>query len=207
MGGGQLPKDVLCIEQSLGKLPEPMKRPPFVVLIGLPGTGKSYFCRRLTKGVDLAILESDALRKVLFKVPSHTSEENSRLFEACYCLIEELLNNGIPVALDSTNLEEHYRERLYAIADRTKAKLVLVRVEASPEVVRDRLMKRAVAVDREDSSDADWIIYQRMRGAVDKVGRNHFVVDTSRDISPVIERIVRKINGKTTKSKVVACFL
>ena len=181
--------------ESLGQLPEPMVRPAFIVVSGLPGTGKSYFCHRLAERIPLVILESDAMRKVLFPFPDYSAAENARLFQAIHRLIEHLLKKGIPVVLDATNLSERNRERLYNIADRLNARLVLVRVEAPAEVVRERLRDRAEGpASEEDHSEADWAVFQKMKSSVQKISRNHFAVDTSRDITPVLNKIVREVN-------------
>ena len=194
MSDTSLTEDVQKLEASLGQLPEPVVRPAFIILIGLPGTGKSYFCRRLAERVPLAVLASDVLRKVLFTSPTYCQSENFALFRATYKLIEVLLSRGISTILDATNLEEVHRERLYRTSERTDARLILVSIEAPPEVVYDRLSNRAKEVGRVDCSEADWQVYQRMRQKVDKIRRNYFVVDTSRDIMPVIGKIERELN-------------
>lgn len=186
--------DVGLLKEALPPLPEPVANPALIVVSGLPGTGKSHFCRRLAERLDLVILESDSLRRRLFHVPSHAREESARLFHACHALVEELLRRGMSVALDATNLEEHNRERLYHIADQAGARLVIVRMEAPPEVVRQRLDRRSQRQDRQDQSDADWGVYARMKPTVEKIGRNHFAVDSSRDIDPVVDKIVRLVN-------------
>jgi predicted kinase len=109
-------------------------------------------------------------------------------------LIEELLEKGIPLILDSTNLIERHRERLYHIAESEGARLILVRVEAPPELVRQRLKDRLLSLDPDEKSEADWSVYRRMSAASQRIRRNHFAVDTSRDITPVIDKIVREVN-------------
>ncbi|MBE9502521.1 MAG: AAA family ATPase, partial [Chloroflexi bacterium] len=104
------------------------------------------------------------------------------------------LKRGIPLIFDATNLIERHREHLYHIADRIGAKLIIVRVEAPPEVVRQRLEDRNSGSNSLNQSDADWRVYQKMRSSVQKIRRNHFAVDTSRDITPVIDKIVRQAN-------------
>jgi len=186
-------RDVEVLQAALPPLPEPLARPVLVVVVGLPGTGKSHFSRRLAERFPMAVLETDALRKALFGSPTYSAEESARLFRAVHALIESLLRRGIPVLLDATNLVEANREHLYHIADKTGARLILVRVEAPPEVVRERLARRQQDTHREDHSDAGWEVYQRMRQAVDPIRRQHYVVDTTRDIRPVLDRIVRDI--------------
>ena len=136
----QLVDDVQRLTESLGQLPEPVVKPAFIVVSGLPGTGKSYFCSRLAERLPFVILESDALRKVLFSPPSYSPKESQYLFQAVHLLIERLLKKGISLILDATNLSERHREYLYNIADRLGVELILVRVEAPPEVVRARMI-------------------------------------------------------------------
>ena len=177
--------------ESLGQLPEPVVKPTFVVVSGLPGTGKSYFCGKLAERLPFIILESDALRKVLFSPPSYSVEESAWLFQVIHRLIERLLEKGIPLILDATNLSEEHREYLYSIADHRGVKLVLVRVEAPPQVVYERLKRRMEG--SESKSDADWAVYQRMKPLVDKIYRKHYAVDTSRDITPSLDKIVKEV--------------
>ena len=194
MEDAQLVSDVQLLTESLGQLPEPVVKPAFIAVSGLPGTGKSYFCSKLTERLPFVILESDALRKVLFPSPSYSSPESSHLFQAIHLLIKRLLEKGIPLILDATNLSERYRERLYSIADRLGVKLVLVRVEAPPQVVRERLRARLEGMNPENKSDADWAVYQKMKTSVERIGRNHYAVDTSRDITPVLDKVVRAVS-------------
>ena len=186
----QLTSDVERLTRSLGQLPEPMAEPSFIAVSGLPGTGKSYFCSKLAEKLPFVILESDALRRSIFPRPSYSQPEGSRLFRAIHVLIERLLKKGIPIILDATNLAERYREHLYSIAERLNVRLILVRVEAPPEVVHERLKNRPG--DPRTKSDADWEVYQKMKRSAQRIQRNHYVVDTSQDITPVVAKIVRE---------------
>ncbi len=188
-----LTEDMEKLRRSLGSLPQPQVEPPLVIVSGLPGTGKSFFCRKLAERYPFLILASDTLRKVLFPSPGYNEDENRRLFPACHTLVEELLRKGIPIVFDATNLLERHREYLYRAADKTGAKLILIRVEAPPEVVRQRLLAREKGIALQDDSEAGWDVYRRMKPRTEKISRNHFVVDTSRDIGAAIDKIVRAV--------------
>ena len=191
----QLGQDTNKLGQSLlPVLPEAMINPAFVIVSGLPGTGKSFFCRRLAERTSFCILESDVVRKALFPFPCYSAEESAHLFSICHNFIEELLHEGIPLIFDATNLSERNRERLYRISDKTGAKLILVCVEAPAEVVYQRMKARKSGMDPDNRSDADYEVYRQMQPTVDRIQRNHLVVDTSRDIMPVIDKIMRMIN-------------
>ena len=78
--------------------------PVLVVVSGLPGTGKSHFSSRLVEQVPLLVLESANLRQVLFPELTYSTVESARLFEACHQLMANLLEEGVPILLDATNL-------------------------------------------------------------------------------------------------------
>jgi predicted kinase len=185
--------DARRLREALPELPEPVAKPFLVVLSGLPGTGKSYVSRKLAERLPCVIVCSDTMRKSLFPSPVYDATENQRLFAAMHVLIEELLGKNVAILLDATNLVERHRERLYCIINRLRLKLIILRVEAPPELVRERLQARMAVNTPEDSSDADFNVYLRMKTRKQEIRRQHFVVDTSRDIAPVIEKIVREL--------------
>ena len=186
-----LAADVEWLAESLGQLPEVGARAVLIIISGLPGAGKSYFSSKLAERLAAVILESDTLRKVLFSPPTYSLVESQRLFQAVHHLIERLLKKGITTILDATNLLERHRQSLYDIADRLGVGLVLVYVEAPPEVIRQRLEDRRQ--NTKSKSDADWTVYQQMKLSVEKIQRKHYVVDTSRDITPILDRVVEEV--------------
>lgn len=189
----QVITDAQRLADSFTDLPEAEAQPTIIVVSGLPGTGKSYFCRRLAERLPFLILESDALRKQLFPMPTYSAEESAGLFCAIYQLIEDLLKKGIPLILDATNLEERHRDRIYNIAERTNARMILISVKAPSQLVQKRLKKRLASKRVDDNSDADWSVYQKMKPKEQKIYRKHFSVDTSRDITPIIDKVVREV--------------
>lgn len=187
-------KDARILRESIEKIPEPQINPAFIVVSGLPGTGKSFFCRKLVERSQFCVIESDVLRKTLFTEPDYRKEESTRLFLACHRLIESMLENGVPVIFDATNLSEHYREQLYRIAEKTGAKLILISIEAPAGLVYQRLQEREKGMDPGNKSDADWKVYNKMKLEMDKIKRNHYVVDTSQDIEPILIKVLKAIN-------------
>src|SRR5574341_2088568 len=117
-GKSRLDRDVRIIEAALAGLPPPQNHPALVLLSGLPASGKSHVAREIRRRYPIAHLESDALRKALFHRPVYTQQESTRLFSAIHELVARLVETGIPVLLDATNLKEAHREPLYRIAER-----------------------------------------------------------------------------------------
>ena len=183
-------RDADRFEASLGGLPKPVRRPALVILIGLPGSGKSHFARRLAKRYPAAVLDSDALRGALYESPQHTDQENARLFPAIQVLTRRLLERSVPVLLDATNLKEANRKPLYRLAKEAGARLVIVRLRAPFAVMRARLAERDAARDPLDRSTAGLRVLERMRRDYQRPRRPYFVVDTSKDSRQVLDKIV-----------------
>jgi predicted kinase len=189
--GSSLARDIERILRRVWPLPAVRRRPALVVLVGLPGTGKSRFAEALRRRSGAVVLESDDLRKRLVGEPTYSAEESRRLFDTIHGAIDRLLEAGAAVVLDATNLAEGEREPLYAIAERRGARLVLARLVAPGSVVRERLAGRPK--DADTRSDADMEVYRRMRFREQEIRRPHYVVDTSRDVEPLLAKIAREI--------------
>ncbi len=190
-----LQEDVSRLESSLTDLPPRQTGPALILVSGLPGSGKSYFSRELTKRYPMAHLNSDVLRRVLFPHPTHGAAESARLFAALHALAERLLSRGVAVVLDATNLKAAHRHPLYDIAERAGAALVVVHTEAPPEVARHRLESRARGQDVEDASEATVPVYDRMRREAEPIERPHIRVDTSKDLEPALQEVLRSLES------------
>ena len=94
--------------------------------------------------------------------------------------------------MDATNLSERHHEYLYRTAERLDVKLILERVETLPELVRGRLERWLE--NSESRPDADWAVYQRMKSTAEKIQRKHYAVDTSRDITAVLDKIAKEVS-------------
>lgn len=189
--------DVDRLLGSLGPPPDPQERPTLLVVSGLPGSGKSYFCRKLTELLPVVVLETDALRRVLFERPAHDGAENARLFRAVHRVLKRLLIEKRCVALDATNLIRRNRTRLYRIAEDQGAALVVVRMVAPEALTKQRLRQRIAnrqsQLDDGDRSDAGIEVYDRMRRTEQVITREHVVVDSSTDITPALADIVVRL--------------
>jgi adenylylsulfate kinase len=82
--------------------------PAFAVWItGLPASGKSTIARALvrelrSRGVDVAVLESDALRQVLTPRATYTEEERETFYRSMAHIGSLLVSHGVPVIFDAT---------------------------------------------------------------------------------------------------------
>ncbi len=114
--------------------------PAFAVwLTGLPGSGKSTITRALTRelstrGIDVAVLESDVLRQVLTPRATYSEEERDTFYRATAHIGALLVNHGVPVIFDATGNRRAYRAHARNAIDR----FVEVHVECPLDVCMAR---------------------------------------------------------------------
>ena len=171
------------------QLPAP-KPPVLVIMVGPPGTGKSHLARLLAERVPIRIVETDEIRRRIAPQPTYSREESGRVYRLAHREIARLLRVGENVVFDATNLYERGRRTLYRIAERTGARLLIVRTVAPDQVVKERLSRRKLGVEPMDRSEAGWEVYCRMKAEYEEIKMPHLVVDTSQDLEPAMDRIV-----------------
>jgi adenylylsulfate kinase len=98
--------------------------PAFAVWItGLPASGKSTITHALagelaSRGVDVAVLESDALRQVLTPHATYSEEERETFYRSLTYIGSLLVGHGVPVIFDATANRRAYRAAARAVIER-----------------------------------------------------------------------------------------
>jgi adenylylsulfate kinase len=87
-----------------------------VWVTGLPASGKSTLARQLkdqlaNMGLDVAVLESDELRKILTLNPSYDEQERDLFYSQMVYIGHLLVSHGVPVIFDATANRRAYRDR------------------------------------------------------------------------------------------------
>jgi adenylylsulfate kinase len=92
-------------------------KPTFAIWItGLPASGKSTIAAALVKhlrnlNMDVTILESDAMRKILSANPQYDDQERDYFYASLAFIGRVLTEHGISVIFDATANRRSYRDR------------------------------------------------------------------------------------------------
>jgi predicted kinase len=155
-----------------------------LMMVGLPGTGKSSVVNALQTMMPFVVITTDQIRASIRQSPVYTAAEMMLVYEVCYGLIERRLQGGQRVVFDGSNLLAARREYLQNLARRCGSPVAICYVQASQAVIQQRLRSRAKRGHNQlDKSDADWAVYKWMVEAQEPLVEDHLIVDTT-DTSP-----------------------
>jgi len=147
-------------------------RPKLVVMIGLPGVGKTYVALRLAERIDAFHLLSDSIRKQLLGIPVgqrrfegygkgiYKGNIGKKTYDEMMRRARVLLSAGHSVIMDATFLHEESRERARRVAAKSGAPVLFVFADCPERVVRSRLRRRSTEYT---FSDANLDVYLSMK--------------------------------------------
>lgn len=168
------------IDDYLPSAPYVREGGSLLMMVGLPGTGKSSVVEKLQKRVSCVVVSTDNIRLLMRNKPTYTAAEMMLVYEVCYSIIEARLKQGQRVVFDASNYLSARREYLKKVAQRAGAPVAVCYVQAGQDVIRERLQQRNSGNRREtDLSDADWSVYKWMVEAQEPVVGEHLIIDTS----------------------------
>lgn len=133
--------------------------PMIVMVMGLPGSGKTYFARHLSERLGAPYLGSDQTRNEMNAMGKYSMQDKRKVYEEMLARVEQHLASGDPVILDATFYKDDLRLPFEILARSKGIPLVKMWVEAPVEVIKERVSSK-----REDS-DADFSVYQKLAAA------------------------------------------
>ena len=182
------------LRDEIGVPAAPAGRAMLVMLMGLPGVGKSHCGRLLAQRLGAAHVATDHLRSRLFIAASYADEENAAVFGIAEALADELLGEGHIVVLDATHLIARNRLAAENVARARGAALHHVLVTADDASARERLTSRSRDRAAGDHSDADLGVYERMRArGFEAPAAGYHEIRNGPDLNSEIARVVEAL--------------
>ncbi len=123
----------------------------FIMMIGVPGSGKSTIARKLATKENTVIVSSDDIREFYFG-GEYSKETNRDVFLYAEMLIHEALRNGQDIIFDATNLSKKYRKNYIDMVKEygyiTIAKVVVRNIDSCINCMYERPKHRRVPADK-----------------------------------------------------------
>ena len=179
-------------------------RPKLVVMMGLPGVGKTYVARRLAERIDAFHFLSDSIRKQLLGIPVgrrqiegygkgiYKGNIGKKTYDELLRRAQVFLSAGFNVIADATFIGEDTRERARATAAKVGAPVLFVFADCPERTVRLRLRGRSAEYS---FSDATLDVYRAMKGRFKppRASRDVVRIDTSQPLKRSLAKIERAL--------------
>jgi predicted kinase len=164
-----------------------------VIVFGLPGSGKSYFASRLAKLINGGYVNSDQLRKEMFKNRTYSEQEKAAVYKAMLEKMKEAIQQNRNLVVDATFHKSKTRK---PFIEETKGKesIFFIEVRADESIIRERLKK-----DRPDS-EADFEVYKFIKQQYEPLNTEHlFLESTNENIDSMLQKAAAYLHLKNDK--------
>jgi aminoglycoside phosphotransferase family enzyme/predicted kinase len=179
-------------------------KPRLVVMMGLPGVGKTFVARRLAERIDAFHLLSDSIRKQLLGIPVgqrqtddygkgiYKGDIGKKTYAEMMRRARVFLSAGSSVIMDATFLHEDMRSSARGIAAKVGAPAVFVFADCPERVVKSRLRRRS---GEYSFSDANLDVYRAMKSRFKppRASREVVRIDTSQPLKRSLSKIERAL--------------
>ncbi|HEX6892018.1 MAG TPA: ATP-binding protein [Chryseolinea sp.] len=165
-----------------------------ILVGGLPGSGKSYFAKRLSAKLDAVWLSSDAVRKSLKASGKYALDDRMLVYKELGRLAELHHNNARDVIVDATFSLQQMRNLFVSLADKLSIPLHFIWIHANESLIKDRLQR-----PREDS-EADFAVYQKLRDQFEPIKLSFLKIESTDDnIASMVQLAERYLKGDERK--------
>lgn len=155
-----------------------------IAVIGLPGSGKSYFAGRLAAAIHAAYISSDKVRKTMMRTAHYSKEEKEKVYCQMLVQTQEAVKQNKNVVLDATFYRRPIRKK-FIDQTRDAGGICFIEITAGESIIKERLKQK-----REDS-DADFEVYQQVRKQWEPLQEPYLTLDSSEnDVDGMLRKAI-----------------
>ncbi len=146
-----------------------------VMVIGLPGSGKSYFATRLATALEAAYIGSDEVRRTLGNTGQYGLKEKTHIYGEMAKMAQGHILNGKSVVLDATFHLQQFRDMFISLSRSASCPIYLIKIETEEALAKKRVSKK-----RKDS-EADFSVYRLLKQEFEEVEKPHLSLQSTDD--------------------------
>lgn len=154
-----------------------------IIVLGLPGSGKSYFASRFADLIHADYINSDRIRRRMFPGGSYSEREKAAVYDEMLESMRQAIRQNKDLVLDATFYKKDIRKKFM---DEAGKDFVIMEVAAEEGVIKERLKRKR------GDSDADFGVYNLIKAQWEPL-HGHRLILISSDHN--IEEMVRKAVG------------
>jgi len=166
-----------------------------IIVLGLPGSGKSYFASRLARRLNAEYINSDVTRRKMFDIRTYSIKERLRVYNEMLAQMQEAVKQNRDVVLDATFYKHDIRQKFVEGAKDFES-IIFIEVRVEESVAKKRLEKERKI------SEADFEVYEKIKNEWEPLSEDHLILrSTDNNISEMLEKAMNylhQINDERT---------
>jgi predicted kinase len=120
--------------------------PMVIVVVGVPGVGKTFFARRFAETFSAPLVSEDKIRYTLFSKHTYGKNEQAMVDQVARLMIDELFVAGKTFVLDGGYNSRVARDSITALANQYGFRTLIVWVQTDEPTARRRAQQRSLKV-------------------------------------------------------------
>jgi predicted kinase len=170
--------------------------PVLVMVMGLPGSGKSFFAKALAREMGAEYLGSDELRKELGLMGKYSLDNKLTVYGEMFKRAKGIHKAGKSVVLDGTFFLQQVRDLVIYLTNSLSWKMSIIHILADEELITKRL-----SLPRQDS-EADLGVYQKIKSEFEPIQEKHLALPSvDGNLNENLEKALKFINGDHGKRR------
>ncbi|MDX1940683.1 MAG: ATP-binding protein [Saprospiraceae bacterium] len=161
-----------------------------IMIIGLPGTGKTTFAESLAKSLGAVHLNTDIIRDTMGKRGQYDLTTKTSIYEELLKLTEEHLQNKRSVAVDGTFYQKKLRIPFDELAKKYQIPIFWMEIRANEDIIRTRVNKRRAY------SEADFEVYLKIKSQYEPLEAPNLELWSDQlELSDMVEQAKNYVNS------------
>lgn len=144
-----------------------------VIVMGLPGSGKSYFAKKLAEKFTAVYINSDTVRKDLGAMGRYSFEDKLLVYKEMAKLTEQQVHENETIIVDATFYLKTMRDIFIGLADKKEAQIIFIYIIADEALIKSRLEKSRI------DSEADFAVYEKVKNQFEKINIPHQEIEST----------------------------
>lgn len=167
-----------------------------IVVCGLPGSGKSFFARKLSERLDARYLNSDRAREAVEARGQYAFDDELAVYEQMAADAGSALRKGRDVVVDATFYRKEMRDIFSTLSRLLHQPDACIRIVCDEDLTRERLSRPRL------DSRADFSIYKQVESQFEDLEDDHLVLESTRNnIEPMLQQGLRYITLHKKKTQ------
>lgn len=159
-----------------------------IMVLGLPGSGKSFFAEQLANRLNAVYINSDRVRNQMQASGKYSYKEKLNVYNEMLRMTLLAIKEANYVIVDATFFRNDLRELFFTLARDCSEPVRVIEVIADEALVKERLQKpRAI-------SQADYAVYKQVKEEFEEISTPHLILtSTNKNIDIMLLKALKYI--------------